>query len=87
MTTKNVTNYLLLKAPPDAVKKLQEKSDGIISVFTKTINELKVVNDEVDKELTSREQEKARIENELVLLNTTKAKNTTTINKINSLLS
>lgn len=83
MTTKNVTNYLLLKAPESAVKTLQKKSEDILSVFTKTVEELKSVNSSVDKEVSDREVQKAKIENELAELSKTKQKNEAVIYKIN----
>lgn len=75
-----VTDYLTMKDP---VQKLQNRSNDVLSVFTKTVNDLKSINTEVDKEVATREEEKARIEEELSALNRTKASNELVVSKIN----
>lgn len=72
--------------PKTEVERLQTKSSNILDVFTKTVNELKSVNDEIQ---TSREETISRIsqlELDLSSLNETRVKNESVILKIEKIL-
>jgi len=70
----------------NSVKKLQQKSASILDVFTSTVNQLRTVNETVEKEAVIREMEKERIEKELSELQTIKSNNEAVINKISKIL-
>jgi len=75
----NINQYL----PGSQVEKLQKKSENVLSVFTKTVNDLKNINDSVEKEVAIREDEKRILEQELSALNEVRAKNNLVVSKIN----
>ncbi len=68
------------------VTKLQEQSNTILDVFTKTVKSLEKVNQEADTELAKREEIIKKAQEESTTLNAVKAKNTTVIEKINKIL-
>lgn len=65
---------------------LQKDSDKIIDVFTSTVNNLSAINSKVDASVKQREEEKAKIEQELSQLNTIKERNNKFMEKINNFL-
>jgi hypothetical protein len=67
------------------IDKLQKNSDKIVSVFTKTIQDLTAVNAEVDTNIATREAEIKRIEEEKANLTSIKDKNSAMITKLNKL--
>ena len=68
------------------VEQLQSKSDNILDVFTKTVNDLSKVNDEAAKEASNRRAEAAQLLSEAESLDTVVTKNSKVIGKINSIL-
>lgn len=72
-----------LKIGHNPVKDLAKRSKDIVSVFTKTVKDLKDVNVSVEKEVQDREVKKNAIIAEMVELNITKAQNELIISKIN----
>ena len=68
------------------VKQLQSKSDNILDVFTKTVNDLSKVNDEAVREASNRRAEAAQLLSEAESLDTVVTKNSKVIGKINSIL-
>lgn len=68
------------------VEQLQSKSDNILDVFTKTVNDLSKVNDEAAREASNRRAEAAQLLSEAESLDTVVTKNSKVIGKINSIL-
>lgn len=68
-----------------ALKSLQNRSKSIVDVFTKTVDDLNVVNTDIRMLATEKEIEKAKIEEQLVTLAEQEAQNTNVINKINQI--
>lgn len=68
------------------VEQLQSKSDNILDVFTKTVNDLSKVNDEAVREASNRRAEAAQLLSEAESLDTVVTKNSKVIGKINSIL-
>lgn len=66
----------------DKVEKLQKKSESVISVFTKTVNELVQVDNEIDTEIGKRQQEITELQAEVDALTVTKSKNESVVNRI-----
>jgi len=66
----------------DAIASLQTKSTSIVDVFTKTVSDLKAVNEQATAEEQERLEERARIDGELVKLGAIKADNQKVIEKI-----
>ena len=65
-----------------SIKKLQEKSRSIIDVFSKTIDELSVVNSDIKLLSEEKVAEKAKIDEELALLANQEASNQKVIENI-----
>lgn len=70
----------------DKVKKLENKSTKILSIFTSTVQDLYGVNTEVEDEIYNREEAIKQLNEEKIALNATKDINTKMINKINQFL-
>lgn len=68
-----------------AIEKLQKNSDKIVNVFTKTINDLTTVNQEVDTHIESRNAEIERINAENAKLVSIKDANQKVIDKISKI--
>ena len=66
----------------DAITSLQTKSTSIVDVFTKTVSDLKAVNEQATAEEKERLEEKAKIDEELAKLGAIKADNQKVIEKI-----
>ena len=69
------------------VTNLRKKSDSIISIFTKTVNELKTVNAEADSISDVKNAEIAKLQQEVTDLDAIKASNEKVISKIETILS
>lgn len=69
------------------VTNLRKKSDSIISIFTKTVNELKTVNAEADSISDVKNAEIAKLQQEVTELDAIKASNEKVISKIETILS
>jgi t-SNARE complex subunit (syntaxin) len=67
------------------IQKVQRKSAEIVSIFTKTVNDLTTVNGEIETQVQDKEEEKQEIEKDLHTLRTLKEENTKVIGKINQL--
>lgn len=65
-----------------SIDKLRKSSDKITSVFTKTINELTTVNQEIDEHIDARDEEIRRINAEKEQLSCIKEQNTTFLTKL-----
>lgn len=70
---------------PNRVAELQEKSQSILDVFSRTITDLTEVNFEIDTVSAEKEAEKAKLEADLNLLKTRKEDNAKVITKINKI--
>lgn len=70
----------------NTVTGLQAKSKGIIDVFTKTVNSLKKVNEEIVKETTKKDEEMKKLFSDSKLLVEQKEANEKIITKIESFL-
>ncbi len=66
----------------DPVEKFSSKSAKILDVFTKTIDDLKIVNNAIEKEEAERIEAKKELDRELESLAITKEKNLSVIGKI-----
>ena len=64
------------------VESVAKKSAKILDVFTSTVNELKTVNNEINGHISTHEDEKRKIEENLRSLNQTKEDNNKVISKI-----
>lgn len=67
------------------VKSVTDKSSKILDVFTSTVNDLKNVNAEVDSHISTNEEQKRKLEENLAALNQVKNDNNKVIEKINKL--
>lgn len=65
--------------------KIQEQSNSVLDVFTKTIKDLETLNVSADAELVKREEIIKKAQEEQVILNATKTKNLNVITKINKI--
>jgi hypothetical protein len=65
---------------------LKDKSSKIIDVFTKTVSDLTVVNQEIDQEREVKINQLQEINQELTSLNDVKTSNDKIINRINTIL-
>jgi hypothetical protein len=70
----------------DVVKKLQGKSTDIVSVFTKTVNKLLEVNNEIESEKKSRLEKITKAQTEHDALHVQQEQNAEIISKINKLI-
>lgn len=68
------------------VERLSKRSEDILSVFTKTINDLREINASVSEEVSSREIQKAKLDEELLSLNQVKVRNESVISKVTKFL-
>lgn len=66
----------------NSVEALKRKSASIVDVFTRTVEDLNEVNQEIQKTAEEKAAEKARLEADLAILNLQKDENTRVINKI-----
>lgn len=67
------------------VENISQKSSRILDVFTKTVDDLTILNTEIDFQSENLEKEKARIEADLATLNQHKEKHNSVISKINKI--
>jgi hypothetical protein len=65
---------------------LKDKSSKIIDVFTKTVSDLTVVNQEINQEREIKINQLQEINQELTSLNDVKTSNDKIINRINTIL-
>lgn len=70
-----------------SVAKLQQKSNNILDIFTKTANELKAVNTEISVVIADKEVEKKQIEDDITVLNSQLASNFKVLYNINKIFS
>ena len=68
------------------VELLEQKSNNIVSVFTRTIAELKSVNEEISESAEQKETLKRQLEQELAKLDYIKVSNEKVISKIERIL-
>lgn len=71
----------------DKITSLRKKSESIVNVFTKTVNELKTVNAEVVVVSDTKTAEIAKLEQEVADLASIKMANEKVISKIETILS
>ncbi len=69
----------------DPIKKVQDKSKSIVSVFTKTITDLSSVNTEINSHVEERQTKIKNLASEVDLLATQKTENEKLIAKLNKL--
>lgn len=69
-----------------SVESLKKKSQGILDVFSKTVNDLNAVNEKIDAEVTNRHTEISRLTSESYELETQKAANAKVATKITEFL-
>lgn len=69
----------------NSAAKIQEQSNSVLDVFTKTIKDLETLNTTADAELVKREEIIKKAQQEQTILNATKTKNLTVISKINKI--
>lgn len=72
----------MFKLKKSRVEKLQERSGNILSVFTETVNNLKVVNEEIQAHKQEKIAEKAKIESHIEQLDAQATTNVNVITKI-----
>lgn len=65
-----------------SVDALKKKSNAILDVFTKTIDELNSVNQEINASVEEKAAEKARLEADMAILSLQASENQRVINKI-----
>ena len=70
-----------------SVAKLQQKSNNILDIFTKTANELKAVNTEITGVIADKEVEKKQIEDDITALNGQVLSNVKVLDNINKIFS
>lgn len=66
----------------NSVEALKRKSASIVDVFTRTVEDLNDVNQEIQKVAEDKAAEKARLEADLAILNLQKDENSRVIRKI-----
>ena len=64
-------------------KAIQTKSKSVLDIFTKTVKDLSLLNDNIDTEATLKQEEIDRLNSELVMLNDLKYQHSKVIDKIN----
>jgi hypothetical protein len=67
------------------LKMLQERSKNITNIFSKTIEELKLVNHDIQLMVEDKQVEKAKIEADLNTLSTQEKENEAVISKLSSI--
>lgn len=67
------------------LKMLQERSKNITNIFSKTIEELKLVNHDIQLMVEDKQLEKAKIEADLNTLSTQEKENEAVITKLSSI--
>lgn len=70
----------------DKIESLKKKSSDAIGVFKKTVSDLSLANQEIDKEVSDRENKIADITSEINVLTTVKTQNVKYIDEINEFL-
>jgi hypothetical protein len=68
------------------VESLKKKSQGILDVFSKTVNDLNAVNEKIETEVSNRHAEISRLTSESYELETQKAANAKVATKITEFL-
>jgi len=71
--------------PQDSVLELQDRSKNVVDVFTRTVEDLKQINHDIQNLSEKKEQEKAKLEGELATLDGQKVSNNKVIEKINKI--
>jgi hypothetical protein len=66
-------------------KAIQTKSKSVLDIFTKTVNDLEVLNNFIDFEAVAKQEEIDRLTSEMNMLNDLKEQHTKVISKINNL--
>ena len=69
----------------NSIENLQKQSTDIVSIFTKTVEDLKTVNTHVETQEKQRIEQKAKIDAELAALSTIKVDNEKVISKISKI--
>ena len=69
----------------NAVDALKKKSAGIVDIFTRTVQQLAAVNEEINAVAEQKTEEKARLEMEVTQLLSQKQDNDRVIEKINKI--
>ncbi len=69
-----------------SVESLKKRAGNIVNVFTKTVNDLTKVNEEIEVEINSRQVEALRLNAEAADLKVLKTTNEKVVNKINDIL-
>jgi hypothetical protein len=64
-------------------KAIQTKSKSVLDIFTKTVENLSILNDTIDTEATLKQEEIDKLSSELIMLNDLKDQHNKVINKIN----
>lgn len=67
------------------VSKLLQKSSNIVNVFTKTVNDLKEVNEQIETAMEEKQEERKRLETDITTLDTLKSTHVKVISKITSI--
>lgn len=70
----------------NTVQRLKDRSQSILDVFTKTVSDLTLVNQQIETEEKLRQEKIASINLELKSLEETKTSNAKVIDRINSIL-
>lgn len=70
----------------NTVQRLKDRSQSILDVFTKTVSDLTLVNQQIEVEEESRQKKIESINLELKSLEETKVSNIKVIDRINSIL-
>lgn len=65
---------------------LHRSSANVLDVFTKTVNSLSAINEQIDKSVSNKEAMISRLEADKVVLNKLKDSHGAVINKLNSIL-
>lgn len=68
------------------IKRLHVDSANIVDVFTRTVNGLTVVNNEIEKSVENRVKRISKLEEEKSVLVTLRESNEKVINKLNAIL-
>lgn len=69
------------------VESLRKKSESIVSIFTKTVNDLKIVNTETQAASDAKSAEIIKLQQEVTELESIKLSNEKVISKIETILS
>ena len=70
----------------DVVQQLKQKSEGVMSIFTNTVNNLTAINDQAKQEMIARQDKIDALEVEQESLSSTMVENQKSIDKITEFL-